>query len=797
MADLKFTADYSDLSKTVDVLVKIGKASDDTAKAFSQAARQIVSWQQKFAAEQGRVNAQLETNYQKQTLANKSAKDSANIFKQQAMEIERLSTAYKPLYAASKLYENELNNLDKAHKLNVISSKQHEAALEQLNREYAAGVGRFSTYANAMGKGANRMGVAFQQTGYQVGDFLVQVQSGTNPMVAFGQQATQLVGIMYLLPEATLAAKVSILGLKVSLASIALGLGIAIPLITAIGAAWMKSRESNKYAEGSLRSYSEAADEARKNIAELRQEEEARAAGFSDTLSYELQKGVDIAEAALRVAKARLDTDLEETGVLEAQVTKAEEELQIRKDLLSEYEKEIVARERLAEIQSDYKDMLEEILADQDDAAKSHLQRVADLQTENDLLRIRREYGEDSKAEADYLIAQKQEELDALRQAGLLTQAQVDAEMALVREQAQLNVQLQEAEARGNALADALERASSAMASLTSFGSGIDKQLQVAVAQVEALRAGQDAAVAGQIAGLRVDLEAKTQEALRADPANALMINAEAAITRSQINELEKQRALAAELRDQQRGSGGSSDKTPYIQQLMAEAQYKSEIVSLSDEEARRREVLFELAKREETATDAEIQQILDLEAATTKATEALKQAERQQEFYKDTLMDGMESIVDGSKSVNEAFRDMLRNMLLDIYRQKVLAPAAEGIMSLFMAKGGAFNKGVQMFADGGVVSSPTMFGHSGGLGMMGEAGPEAIMPLKRGPDGKLGVAGGNAPVNVTNVFNFSANGDDSVKRIIAQAAPQIAQMTQKQIMDSRRRGGQMKATFS
>ena len=163
--------------------------------------------------------------------------------------------------------------------------------------------------------------------------------------------------------------------------------------------------------------------------------------------------------------------------------------------------------------------------------------------------------------------------------------------------------------------------------------------------------------------------------------------------------------------------------------------------------------------------------------------------------------MSGMESLITGSKSVNEAFRDMIRNMLLDIYRQKVMEPIAQAgssfLSSLFMANGGAFNKGVQMFADGGVVNAPTAFGHSGGVGVMGEAGPEAIMPLKRGPDGKLGVAGGSSPVSVTNVFNFSANGDDSVKRIIAQAAPQIAQMTQKQIMDSRRRGGQMKATFS
>ena len=44
--------------------------------------------------------------------------------------------------------------------------------------------------------------------------------------------------------------------------------------------------------------------------------------------------------------------------------------------------------------------------------------------------------------------------------------------------------------------------------------------------------------------------------------------------------------------------------------------------------------------------------------------------------------------------------------------------------------------------------------------------------------------------------FNFTANGDESVKKIIAQQAPAIANMTKKQILDDRRRGGQMKQAF-
>lgn len=71
-------------------------------------------------------------------------------------------------------------------------------------------------------------------------------------------------------------------------------------------------------------------------------------------------------------------------------------------------------------------------------------------------------------------------------------------------------------------------------------------------------------------------------------------------------------------------------------------------------------------------------------------------------------------------------------------------------------AKGGAFTNGVY--------SSPTLFkfANGGQFGVMGEAGPEAVMPLRRGPDGSLGVdadgvAGGNVVVNIINNSNAQA----------------------------------------
>jgi len=174
-------------------------------------------------------------------------------------------------------------------------------------------------------------------------------------------------------------------------------------------------------------------------------------------------------------------------------------------------------------------------------------------------------------------------------------------------------------------------------------------------------------------------------------------------------------------------------------------------------------------------------------------------------------------SMVDGSKSVEGAFKDMLRNILKHLYEQQVSKPIAEGLSGLLkaglsgLAGGGISTNSVSgpmtssprpptKFAVGGVVHRATNFNMmGGGTGQMGEAGPEAIMPLKRGANGKLGVqmegnSEGNVVVNQT--FQFSANGDESVKKLIAQAAPKIAQMTQRQIVDSRRRGGGMKETF-
>ena len=74
-------------------------------------------------------------------------------------------------------------------------------------------------------------------------------------------------------------------------------------------------------------------------------------------------------------------------------------------------------------------------------------------------------------------------------------------------------------------------------------------------------------------------------------------------------------------------------------------------------------------------------------------------------------------------------------------------------------AKGGAWNAGVQAFAKGGmftnsIVNSPTLFKFAKGTGLMGEAGPEAIMPLTRDNSGRLGVTAQNSNASIDVVVN-------------------------------------------
>ena len=110
---------------------------------------------------------------------------------------------------------------------------------------------------------------------------------------------------------------------------------------------------------------------------------------------------------------------------------------------------------------------------------------------------------------------------------------------------------------------------------------------------------------------------------------------------------------------------------------------------------------------------------------------------------------------------------------LSDVLKGLALSLAGQALSSALKPLGGLVGKHFAPFANGGIVNSPTLFPLRGGAGLMGEAGAEAIMPLARGGDGKLGVRMSGGPaVNVT--VNISTPDVASFRQSQSQVASVI-----------------------
>ena len=108
------------------------------------------------------------------------------------------------------------------------------------------------------------------------------------------------------------------------------------------------------------------------------------------------------------------------------------------------------------------------------------------------------------------------------------------------------------------------------------------------------------------------------------------------------------------------------------------------------------------------------------------------------------------------------------------------IANGLQGLLGGLMpfANGASFAQGrVMPFAKGGVVSQATAFPMRGGTGLMGEAGPEAIMPLARGADGRLGVQAGGAGRAVNIVMNIQTPDVAGFQRSQSQIAASAQRM--------------------
>jgi phage-related minor tail protein len=215
---------------------------------------------------------------------------------------------------------------------------------------------------------------------------------------------------------------------------------------------------------------------------------------------------------------------------------------------------------------------------------------------------------------------------------------------------------------------------------------------------------------------------------------------------------------------------------------------------------------------------DAALQAILDKYPAIGSAADAAA-----------TLAtSGMAAMIDGTKSAQEVFAEFLNtiaNALMQTAAKMIAQYIAIGIARMFAGMGGGVGNfapsgplaavgnvntdvssffslnangnafganGIIPFAKGGIVNSPTVFPFAKGIGLMGEAGPEAILPLKRGADGSLGVmaSGGGGDVNV--VVNVDAKGSsvEGDEQGANQLGRVISAAVQSELIKQQRPGG-------
>jgi lambda family phage tail tape measure protein len=189
----------------------------------------------------------------------------------------------------------------------------------------------------------------------------------------------------------------------------------------------------------------------------------------------------------------------------------------------------------------------------------------------------------------------------------------------------------------------------------------------------------------------------------------------------------------------------------------------------------------------------------------------------------------GMSEMIAGTKSAQEVFADFLNtiaNALMQTAAKMIAQYIAIGIARMFAgmgsgggggfapsgplaavgnvntdvsgffapsANGNAFGaNGIIPFAKGGIVNSPTLFPFAKGTGLMGEAGPEAIMPLQRGANGKLGVLASGGGGDISVVVNVDASGSnvEGDEQEGKQLGRLIAAAIQQELVKQKRPGG-------
>ena len=649
-----------------------------------------------------------------------------------------IESAFRKGDITAKRYTAELNK--QAKQLSRLGGSYNKANSEV--RKYSASLRkatddqlRMTQATNMAGKSTNRFGMYAQQVGYQVGDFFVQVQSGTSALVAFGQQGTQLAG---LLPGVAGAV-----------------IGISLAIGTMLLRSFLETKKATKDASAGFVDYEASLKSAKEETKSMSEELMVLEGNFRSVAHAALDKALRDAEAALNKAETaeiktrRLSDEAREQGlqVLRDAVQVAQDNLDKHLELNTTLSKTASLEEaRLNSVKLFYEyrqrdadaarklaEAVEEIKKEQEDLNREAGLLESSLQREISMLLIKNQFGEKS-------LAVKRLELQ--QQESVFKESQGTFEIEKLREgysQKIVDGLLEQRRVAFNLKTD-LQGAADASREIARLAAMSDKEYQQ-------MLYGQ-AYAQSRMAAPKTPVKAKKEPAVK----------------ETDLSKLQKQLDLEDAL------LGKTEARQKVIQALGVDfVKNNPKTVAGLEEQINKN---LELVRVE--------QQRIDLANTIGSAME-------------DSLM----SMVDGTKSVKDAFRDMARDIVRHLYKVLVIQRAINAIGGIMSGSSNpvmqTIGGGLQSYDDGGYTGNGP---RSGGLD--GKGGFMAMMhPRETVIDHtKANPGGGGQNVVINQSFNFQANGDDSVKKIIAQAAPQIAQMTKNSMLNDRRRGGTTKAVF-
>ena len=768
------------------------------------------------------------------------AQKAANAAKQLAMQVESLRDKYVKGHAAGKQLALATKEINTALSLGLMTSKQAKAAIAALGLEYQrAGKNsvQFAAMQRMAGKSTNKFGMYSQQVGYQVGDFAVQVQSGTNALVAFGQQGTQLAG---LLP---------------GIYGAALGIGLA------IGTAVARSVMDAKKLEIDFRAVLKELAKPLENIKPILNGISSAFSGVGNvavsvlsTLANNLDRVILIATVAATAFGTYLVYGLIAAKVATFTLTGAFKLL--GKAILATGIGIIVIavaeairifmmlKEQLAGV-GPVLDLLKRAFFEVLDKIGNRFTYLRDwikLKFEQAKMKVLEVLSElIDKVNSNFVNNFIGAFAGAVAAVAEIVKTIPSIFVAVFK-----NVQLVVVNGINNftgAIGRGVNKLLEAVNAPTiTFGQTLDttkleagnvdavlaaSQARIQLAYTEAyavdrVTAAQntlrDAMVKSAVKQIDIRRGMSDLDIVYASNSTALLELAQAYDDAKNANTIDFN-AMLRPATDKDKDK--SSKKSDPIGDLKRQIALNKEIVNVTKEKAA---VITEVRNVQRLlAEEGKTYDAQKLVALVVYNNELKKQRQEQQamsEFIASAMETAFMKMIDGTTSVADAFKSMAAEIIKELYRVMVVQQMVADMKAALDAKGGiikmvsglfgggsangnVFSGGsqVEAYANGGVVSGPTNFPMSGNkIGLMGEAGPEAIMPLKRGSNGKLGVQAegnrGGDVIHINQSFNFQANGDETVKKLIAQAAPKIADMAKASVVESRRRGGSTKAAF-